>query len=747
MVTSNGNAPNTSEPKTLQAALTQRALPGLSMWMGMIREEEQPQLKTLSRRLKINREMTRDATVGAFLDAIKLPLLAASFDVIPGGDSALDQEAALFLHDTLGMVSRGDSSVPWHEHVSDALEALEFGFALVEMTLSQRIDGKVGVGDLTPIGQETLPDDGAWELDSKQDVVQVWQGDPNTPGADKVSVPGWKLLHFTFKNRKRNPEGESILNSVWRDWRYRVNFEELEGISVERDVGGVPVVYPPWEPTTAEKDSIVTQFKYLKIDEEGMVLMPGPKAGSGGTSDTGWTVEPYGSSSKALNTREIITYYDTRILRRLFAQFLMLGSGEVGSWALVKGNTDFFSLALKGIQTRWLHEWNNKLVPFVMGFNPAFRGAKSPLITWSDPGKREMSALADLYQRLRQSSVLSITEADEDFVRAEFGLPDRPEGVGEGVRKESPAFMPGFPGAPAAPPGGGALPGNGAGNGAGGGAGVPAVDQVPAASLPLSGWLQVPTVTTYADPIPRSTPGSSLDTRTNAYQQEILAIYDRWSVQAHRALRRASNDGLSVSQQIGIVDAMLGDLEFDLRNLARTQLVTGAQTALQGTPLSNWSTAPAVLTTMAQRLQEAERAVQTQLIPDLRAKLVDELRAGAAQTDARLTSALESRRGRTASHAGGYWVMSFDVQRIAGMEENRARRAQGLDPIPVLWELDPAAQHCADSTGFFGCPSLAGVYANGWESLPTVPAGQVTCRGQCKCRIKADFGNGFEVIT
>ena len=112
-----------------------------------------------------------------------------------------------------------------------------------------------------------------------------------------------------------------------------------------------------------------------------------------------------------------------------------------------------------------------------------------------------------------------------------------------------------------------------------------------------------------------------------------------------------------------------------------------------------------------------------------------------------LRTAFEKSRYRPAQFAGGYWAISFEAQRIAGISENAARRRLGQSPIPVRWRLHDGADHCEGSPGFFACPSLAGVYTDGWESLPTVPAGQTTCGSNCRCVIDADFGQGWELIT
>ena len=96
------------------------------------------------------------------------------------------------------------------------------------------------------------------------------------------------------------------------------------------------------------------------------------------------------------------------------------------------------------------------------------------------------------------------------------------------------------------------------------------------------------------------------------------------------------------------------------------------------------------------------------------------------------------------SYAGGAVVAAFQTQRVAGQVENAERRANGDAPVRARWVLDQTAEHCEDdpARGTFGCPSLARVYENGWDEMPTVPAGNVSCLSNCRCFIEFDNGDG-----
>lgn len=690
-----------NERPSAREALKQITRPGLSIWRGALMEEQQKELRTLSKRMSIFREMRRDSLLGALLDAMKSPLLAADWDVVPGGASGADKRLAAFLNECLE-----DMDVGFHEHQSDALEALDFGFALSEIVLKRREgadgaapsdhnDGLLGLATLSPIGQETL-DFAPWQYaDDGQTLAAVVQRDPVT--GELKTVPAWKLLHVTLMARKRNPEGESVLAALWRDWRFRRNFEELEGIGVERDVGGMPVAYPPHELTTGEQTDINARMKALRNDEAAYVVMPGPKAGTTGQSGPpGWLLESYASGSKAYDVRKIINDYDARMLQRFFAMFLRLGQTQTGSYALVQGSHDFFYLALRRIQQRLLAVWNGQLIPLLVQVNAgAFRGMTAlPTLTLSDPGKPDIDALVNLYREGVAARALTLTAADEDHLRAVAGLPDRPDGVGEGPRDIPPGGA--FPPSPFKARALHAGP----------------EDEPPAGQEDRTG----------------RTP---LTTAVNAYQLALVAAYDRWGVETARALERARTAGGSPDKLVVVLDARMGDLAEAMVAEGRKGIMSGARAALKGRELT-----PDVLSAVGVRVREHEDFVRTSLIPDVRERVAADLLAGVAEDKRALAASLERLRYRPAQYAGGAWVMGFDALRIDGAAEDKQRAQQGQAPVRVRWVLDPSAEHCQPSEGRFGCPELAREYPGGWAQLPTIPAGDVTCIGNCRCHIE-----------
>lgn len=394
---------------------------------GRIQEEYLSALKDWQKLVRIYLEMRDDATIGTLLEAIKLPLLAAEFDVEPAGESDADAKAADFLWENLQQMP----SMTWRQHVRDALDYIDFGWAIAEVSLEKREDGRLWLYGLDPRGQETLE---RWEFDEHDRATAFIQRDPDT--GRQIVLPLEKCVHVVYRGRKGNPQGNALLRSLYRPWRFLKDLENLEGIGIERDVGGMPIAHLD-EPVESYTDNDIVNLKKalqgLRMDEESYLIEP-----------PGVTIRPYQTTNKAYDVAAVIDRYHKMLLMRFFAQFLTLGMGQVGTQALVRGSHDFFMLALEAIQQELLETWNAKLVSFLFRFN-SFPGATGlPRLNWDRPGKVDLAGLVDSYTKAKGASLLTPVREDEEHVRGLMDLPDLPEGVGEEPRDliESPAFPP-----------------------------------------------------------------------------------------------------------------------------------------------------------------------------------------------------------------------------------------------------------------------------------------------------------------
>jgi hypothetical protein len=407
---------------------------GLKVLSGRVAEEYQNALRNWTNESKVYLEMRDDVIVGTLLDAVKLPLLAANIGTTPGGESTpADEEAAKWLEANLNGMVRQE----FHAHVEDALESLDFGFAVGEITLEKRSDGRLWLKNIDPRGQETLYE---WGFSADQaDVVEMFrQQDPDS--YQIFDIPLSKCVHVAYRGRKGNPQGRSLLRSVFRPWKFSKYLEDLEGIGIERDIGGMPIAtLKDANLSTQDLEDLKSTLKNLRKDEELYLIEP-----------EGVTIRAYSGGNKIYDVAVVIERKQKEILGRMFAQFLKLGMDKVGTQALVKGSQDFFTLGLQAVQRYLKDAWNQQLVPYLFKFNPWPGMTGLPKITWDDPGKPDIASIMNVLNTAVGAKLFTPTDLDEEWLRDLVNAPELPEEEkGQPRNPEQPPAFPGtFPGGP-----------------------------------------------------------------------------------------------------------------------------------------------------------------------------------------------------------------------------------------------------------------------------------------------------------
>ena len=388
---------------------------GLSIWKGHIDEEYLSDLKPWHKAYKVFRQMKDDAVIGTLFESVAVPLLDAKFEIVPASQDDGDLKAAEWLDKQL----LSNPKINWLGHVDEMLDFMAYGFSLTEKVLERDKEGRLGLADLMPISQETL---WRWgDPDKHGKITHFMQYDPTTNINPSVTrgrpfrfAPMDKLLHFAYRQRKRNPMGNPICRSLYRAWYFRSNLEVIESIGAERDIGNVPVaelgegVY-----TQEDIDHIQEALEGLRIDETASMIVP-----------NGTQVKPFGSGSKTYDLRSIIRDYNHTIRQRFFMDFVSLGSEGVGTQALAKEVTGFFSLALGSIQQQMIEAWNKQLIEWIFKYNAFPNITALPVLKWSKPGKINIQSLAGTISTLLASEAIHRSKPLEDHLREALELPE-----------------------------------------------------------------------------------------------------------------------------------------------------------------------------------------------------------------------------------------------------------------------------------------------------------------------------------
>ena len=262
---------------------------GQRRYGGIIYEEFLPELQG-HKGIEAYREMAdNDDIVGAILYAIEMLVRQTTWTVEPQGSTPGDKEAAEFVQSCLD-----DMQVTWVDTVSEILSFLTYGWSFHEIVYKRRMgnthdirtrskfdDGLIGWAKLPIRAQETLYQ---WEYDDADNLIGMTQMPP--PDFGIFTIPMSKGMLFRTRSRKDNPEGRSILRNAYRSWYFKRRIQEIEGIGIERDLAGLPVIYTPedtgneiWNANDKEmaelRAALEEMVRNIRRDEEEGLVLPG----------------------------------------------------------------------------------------------------------------------------------------------------------------------------------------------------------------------------------------------------------------------------------------------------------------------------------------------------------------------------------------------------------------------------------------------------------------------------------------
>ncbi|HID24672.1 MAG TPA: hypothetical protein EYP14_20055 [Planctomycetaceae bacterium] len=360
----------------------QLAVSGLPRAAGAISAEFQRELQ-LDRGAEIYEEMAAHPVVSAVLFAIRMAHRNVRWWVEPASDSPEARQAAEFVEGCMD-----DMAQSWDEVVSQILSMLKWGFALCELVYKKRLgykppkyvsdparsrfsDGLIGWRRWQFILPPSLAPS-PWVFDAHGRVEAVRQQAP--PHYRLVSIPIEKLLLFRTEVEGDNPEGRSLLRAMYSSWYYATNLAEIEAIAAERLGAGLPVAYLgddcTFEGEDNDLDFATDLVRNLRADEQMGIVIPRPKMGLA-EKGKGMLLELLSPPSRGLiHFSDTIARHEQRMALSVLAQFIFLGLQRVGTQALAKVSTDFFTSAVGAWADAIADVINRFAIPRLISFNP-----------------------------------------------------------------------------------------------------------------------------------------------------------------------------------------------------------------------------------------------------------------------------------------------------------------------------------------------------------------------------------------
>lgn len=370
-----------------------------------------------------------DETIGAILFAIEMLVRQASWNVEPGGSTAKDREAAEFVKSCMD-----DMQQTWIDTISEILSFLTYGWSFHEIVYKRRMgrtkdnrtsskydDGLIGWMKLPIRSQETLYQ---WEYDDHDNLIGMTQMPP--PDFGLITIPMNKAMLFRTRSRKDNPEGRSILRTAYRSWYFKRRIQEIEGIGIERDLAGLPVITTPEGMDIWDKDD--EDMNAIRAGLEAMVKNIRRDSTEGLVLPFGYTFELTSTGgSRQFDTNSIIARYDTKISQTVLADFIQLGHESVGSFALSSDKTNLFSMAICAFLDIICQTFNSQGIPALIDINgDHFAGVTDyPRLTHGDIEDVDLATVATFIKDMTSIGVIIPDESLEDYVRQLGKLPKR----------------------------------------------------------------------------------------------------------------------------------------------------------------------------------------------------------------------------------------------------------------------------------------------------------------------------------
>lgn len=322
----------------------------------------------------------------------------------------------------------------WKSFINEVLSYKIYGFHVAEKVWkevssseSKKFAGKMGWKKLTTRSQSTIQgwkfDENVRELESiKQSIEQLTNiYNIKTDDTGLIDLPIDKVILFSYKKTRGNPEGYSPLKDCYQSWTYLKTIESYQATGVAKDMGGVPVmgIDATWlakaqeDPTGTEGvalETIQENLENLHAGESTYFIKPIAY------TDTGKELFSFelkgieGTAGKTYDTSKIIRTKQLEILMVFLTDILVLGNENHGSFSLAESKQNLTSFGIENHLQFIVDVIQEQLVDQTLKIN-GFDLPKEqyPVLTYSDLDNESIDELGKLVQRLASTNMIPRT--------------------------------------------------------------------------------------------------------------------------------------------------------------------------------------------------------------------------------------------------------------------------------------------------------------------------------------------------
>ena len=421
-----GNPVTLAEPKKVGPKGSEKGFSGLDAgWEGLIEEDYNPNLRGSDWIDTCDKMRRGDGQVQAVELALTLPLRSATWAVEPKEPKegkkagATATEAAEAYWENLG----NTTAHTWDDHIREAMIAMLQGYQVFEKVWNQ--DGsyrKFAIRAADTIDK--------WTFDKNGGLAGIKQKGTDTSGDyQEVPVEIEKLLVFSYRKEKGNPEGFGLLRPAYKHWKILDSLYRIANIGFEHVFLGMPFAMMALGASAEDRNKTLKILKNWRAAENGAAAFPKD------TVEELGTLEMKGDMARM---DPYMKHHLTLIARSMLAQFISFGDTRFGGQQVTESMTKFFLLNLNASADWFAQVHNRYAIPQWLSYNaPGLPREEWPELRHEDLGLLlQRDDVAEMLRQLVGAGVLTAGEDIEGWVRDIYKLPAKEDPEGQAQRRE-----------------------------------------------------------------------------------------------------------------------------------------------------------------------------------------------------------------------------------------------------------------------------------------------------------------------
>lgn len=333
----------------------------LSQMNGLIYEQSKAELR-YPQNSKVYKQMQLDSSVATPFSVVEILVGRPEWKIKAPKDAPEEEHSrAKMLNYNLHMMER-----PWAEYISEMISYPLYGHWEGEKIFrkySTPHGDFIGCSDIQTISQDTVA---KWLIDVdtkklkglRQDLTYIQRSSTtSTNKSSYVDIPRIKFIHIKNNPKRNNPEGKSILDACYVDWKYKSLAEEYQIIGVVKDSSGIPMLYvdaerlanaaeDPTSPDGLLVEQLKSQSSAIHAGDLSAGIMPLQYDESGKPL---FDIKLLGveGGGKMYDSLAIAKYHSHKILMTFLMDILSLGEDGGGSFALSDSKLTLVGLAIE----------------------------------------------------------------------------------------------------------------------------------------------------------------------------------------------------------------------------------------------------------------------------------------------------------------------------------------------------------------------------------------------------------------